>query len=390
MTDRDDGERRPPEPPPVRAPAVRAAFAVRRAGVPAGSAARVGLAMAVPSLVGALAGRPDLGMVASMGAFAGPYARGVPYGRRAAALAATVAALALGMVAGTLAAPHAWATVLTLGAFAGLSTYAVGVVTTRPPGALLITLVAASATGLPQDPDAWALRGGLVLAGGAFTWLVMMSGFLLRPRRPENTAVTAAFRAVADLADAIGTDGMDQARHDAARALDEAARRVGDRGGTPHVRRLRSMVLRLGELFGAMIAAGAHRPPPKSVGATLRELATTVDAPSTAPDPGTNAALDPGTTPEIGGAYQAGTGSEIGAGSRVGAESEPGAPPESGTKPETDTTSGTGTTSGSGTTPGTDTTSGTGAPSEQRHNTRDRATSGSGAGPETGAVPGRG
>ncbi|GGV01313.1 hypothetical protein GCM10010182_18500 [Actinomadura cremea] len=298
MTDRDDGApkpgpepgaRRPPEPPAPRAPAVRAAFAVRRAGVPIGSAAAVGLAMAVPSLVGALAGRPDLGMVASMGAFAGPYARGVPYGRRAAALAATVLALALGMVAGTLAAPHAWAVVLTLGAFAGLSTYVVGVVTSRPPGTLLIMLVAASATGLPQDPGAWALRGGLVLAGGAFTWLLMMSGFLRRPRRPENAAVTAAFRAVADLADAVGTDGIDQARHDAARALDEAARCVGDRGGTAHVRRLRSLVLRLGEVFGAVVAAGAHRPPPATVGAALRDLAAAVDDPSAAPEPAPDA-----------------------------------------------------------------------------------------------------
>ncbi|MEV5829392.1 FUSC family protein [Spirillospora sp. NPDC052242] len=302
MTDRDDGTRdrgpgarRPAEPPAIRAPArVRGAFAVRRAGVPAGSAARVGLAMAVPSLVGALAGRPDLGMVASMGAFAGPYARGVPYGRRAAALAATVAALALGMVAGTLAAPHAWAVVLVLGVFAGLSGYVVGVVTSRPPGALLITLVAASATGLPHDPGAWALRGGLVLAGGAFTWLVMMSGFLRRPRRPENAAVSAAFRAVAELADAVGTGGMDQARHDAARALDAAARCVGDRGGTAHVRRLRAMVLRLSEVFGAVVAAGAHRPPPASVGATLRELAGAVDDPAAAPDP--NAVGAPGWT----------------------------------------------------------------------------------------------
>ncbi|WP_233617580.1 FUSC family protein [Actinomadura sp. WAC 06369] len=291
MTDRDDGTRgrepgaRPAEPPAIRAPGMRAAFTVRRGGVPAGSAAAVGLAMGLPFLAGALAGRPDLGMLASMGAFAGPYARGVPYRRRAAALAAAVVALALGMAAGTLAAPHAWAVVLTLGAFAGLSAYVVGVVTSRPPGALLIMLVAASATGLPHDPRAWALRSGLVLAGGAFTWLVMMSGFPLHPRRPENTAVAAAFHAVADLADAAGTGRQDEARHDAARALDEAARRVGDRGGTAHVRRLRALVMRLSEMFGALVAAGAHRPPPASVAATLRGLAAAVDDPGAAAGP---------------------------------------------------------------------------------------------------------
>ncbi|MFV2176439.1 hypothetical protein ACFHW2_02785 [Actinomadura sp. LOL_016] len=82
---------------------------------------------------------------------------------------------------------------------------------------------------------------------------------------------------------------MDQARHDAARALDEAARCVGDRGGTAHVRRLRSLVLRLGEVFGAVVAAGAHRPPPASVGAVLRDLAAAVDDPSAAPEPAPDA-----------------------------------------------------------------------------------------------------
>lgn len=279
MTEND----RPPVPPAVRGPGLRGAFTVRPRSVPVGSAAAFGLVMGAPILAGTLAGRADLGMLASMGAFAAPYARGVPYARRALGLAAAVVTLAAGMAAGTLAAGHPWAVVLTLALFAGLVTYGLGVVASGPPGALLLTLVAASATGLPVDPGAWPLRAGLTLAGGAFTWLVIMSGFPFGPRRPENDAVAAACRAVADLVDAVGTGRPDQPRHAAAQALDDARRTLGRPGhGTAHVRRLRAIVRRLDDLFAAAVNVRTDRPPPASMSATLRALGAAVDDPAAA------------------------------------------------------------------------------------------------------------
>ena len=88
-----------------------------------------------------------------------------------------------------------------------------------PPGAYMFVLACAAGTGVASEHlSPWRV-GLLVFAGGAFAWLVHMSGSLTGVRGPEKAAVAAAAQAVARFVDAVGSSSEGSARHRAATAL---------------------------------------------------------------------------------------------------------------------------------------------------------------------------
>ncbi|MFB7225279.1 hypothetical protein [Streptomyces sp. NPDC056227] len=91
-----------------------------------------------------------------------------------------------------------------------------------PPEAYMVALACAVGTGMHAEHLSPWHTGLLVLAGGGFAWLVHMSGALLWPRGPEESAVAAAGDAVARFAEAVGTPRQDTSRHWAAVAMHES------------------------------------------------------------------------------------------------------------------------------------------------------------------------
>jgi hypothetical protein len=104
---------------------------------------------------------------------------------------------------------------------ATVATFLCNALRVGPPGGYMIALACATGTGVPVG-QLHPLRSGLlVLAGGAFAWLVHMSGILFGARGPERVAV-AAGEAVARFVEAAATSQQDAARYAAAQALDDA------------------------------------------------------------------------------------------------------------------------------------------------------------------------
>ncbi|MCW3009386.1 MAG: fusaric acid resistance domain protein, partial [Solirubrobacterales bacterium] len=153
--------------------------------------------MAVPLAAGVIAGHPSWGMIASLGAFTGFYAHSEPYRYRARLLAGLALALTLAAVAGTLASGSVVASVAVTGAVAAAGTVICIALQTGPPREHFLVLVTLMTSSLPLAPAGAPARGGLMLAGGAVAWLVVMSGWLRDRSAPERNAVATAFERVA-------------------------------------------------------------------------------------------------------------------------------------------------------------------------------------------------
>ncbi|MET7398778.1 FUSC family protein [Dactylosporangium sp. NPDC005572] len=210
----------PPAPPPSRA-GLAALLAVRPVPRRWPVAMRAAVCMGVPALVGWLAGDVAAGLMATIGGFTALYGSGRPYRYRAGLLAAVAVAISLAVLTGLWTAGVPWLAVGALTVLAAGATLLCNAVPVGQPGAYFVVLAAATGVAMHAGhPDPWRV-GALVLAGGAFAWLVHLAGAVVRPRGPEHSAVAAAAAAVAGFA-AAGPDELDDARHRAAAALHES------------------------------------------------------------------------------------------------------------------------------------------------------------------------
>lgn len=247
--------------------------------------------MGAPVAAGWLAGDVSAGMIATLGAFTSLYGVDRPYRNRAVLLAVIALAFALVVCLGVSVQHVPAAVVVVVVLIAMGTTFLCNSLAIGPPGAYLFTLSCAAGTASPtQHLHLWQV-GLLVLAGGAFAWLVRMTGVLFRPRGPEIAAVMAAAEAVARFAEAMGTPRQDDMRHAAALALHDAwtklvtfqpARAARD----PLLNRLRASNRELHLLFAQVIAAGGRIAGLESVAAAARSLAGRTTFPVSAAEPG--------------------------------------------------------------------------------------------------------
>lgn len=239
--------------------------------------------MAVPVLVGWLAGDTAAGLIATIGGFTSLYGSGRPYLNRGGFLAVIVVCFAAAVALGDWASSSPWLGVLTVTMIAAIATLVCHALSVGPPGAYMVVLACAAGTGTPAtlhlSPGHHAT---LVLAGGTFAWLVHMSGALVRPRGPEKAAVATAAAAVAAYIDSAGGEPGTRAaaRHRAALLLHTAwVTLVTYQPVQPKpdqaLYRLRVVNRRLHVLFAdAMRAADAGQPLPYDGAALARHLAT--------------------------------------------------------------------------------------------------------------------
>lgn len=178
--------------------------------------------MGVPVFAGWASGDVTAGLMATIGAFTTLYGGDRPYLNRAGHLAAVAISFAAAVMLGVWAAQTPLLVVPTVVVIAMAATFLCNALRVGPPGAYMFALACAAGTGMPTGHLTLPQIGLLVLAGGAFAWLVHMARALVSPRGPERAAVRAAAQAIAHFAEAVGTTGEDGARHTAAVAMQES------------------------------------------------------------------------------------------------------------------------------------------------------------------------
>ncbi|MFF3605806.1 FUSC family protein [Streptomyces sp. NPDC002463] len=231
-------------------------------------ALRAALAMALPALPLALAGRADLAVSTMLGSFTTTFGRNLPYARRARVLA--VVAVAMTACVGCGAALAAWAqprnggagaavTVAATALVAGLAKLACDAARLGGLGAVLLLFSFAVAANGASTPADVLPQAGLAACGAAVAWVLAVAGGLLHPDRPQRLAVAAALRELADLWEAGGTGPV---RHRATAAVLQAYRTLGvlpPSGTDPHGRD--DTCVRLADLSWSLLVGSARRPP---------------------------------------------------------------------------------------------------------------------------------
>ncbi|MFD0074769.1 FUSC family protein, partial [Streptomyces sp. NPDC127166] len=231
-------------------------------------ALRAALAMALPALPLALAGRADLAVSTMLGSFTTTFGRNLPYARRARVLA--VVAVAMTACVGSGAALAAWAqprnggagaavTVAATALVAGLAKLACDAARLGGLGAVLLLFSFAVAANGASTPADVLPQAGLAACGAAVAWVLAVAGGLLHPDRPRRLAVAAALRELADLWEAGGTGPV---RHRATAAVLQAYRTLGvlPPSGTDRHGRDDTCV-RLADLSWSLLVGSARRPP---------------------------------------------------------------------------------------------------------------------------------
>ncbi|WP_426367304.1 FUSC family protein [Streptomyces sp. E-08] len=275
-----------------RALSPRGALALQSVDGALSFALRAALAMALPAVPMALAGRADEAVYAMLGSFTTTFGRNLPYARRARVLA--VVAVAMTVCVGCGAAFAAWVrpgdggvgaavTVAATALVAGLAKLACDAARLSGLGAVLLLFSFAVAANGTSAPDDVLPRAGLAACGAAVAWVLAVAGGLVHPDRPQRLAVAAALRELADLWDTSGTgdasgtaDGARPVRHRATAAVLQAYRTLGVLPPSGTERRGRGdTCVRLTDLCWSLLVGSARRPPhdPAGLARTLRRQA---------------------------------------------------------------------------------------------------------------------
>lgn len=286
----------------------RATLRALAAGIPqrAGLAARAALCLAVPLAVGLAVGQPADGAAASFGALAGLSVPQSPFRYRARVVAAVGAGLVAAVLCGGLAASHGWLAALVAGLVAGLASLGCQAAELPPPRELMVVMAVLAATDLATGPGDALRRAGLAALGALVAWLITLSPALVDRRAPERRAVTAAFAAVADLVDAVGTDRVAAARHGAILAV-RRARAAVEQAGLAPANRLAGAVVAVEPVLEAALHVEVEGAGPVDPGwaRSVRALgAALAEAPAADPRPDPDA--DPDPAPATGPARPAG------------------------------------------------------------------------------------
>ncbi|HLL34822.1 MAG TPA: FUSC family protein, partial [Streptomyces sp.] len=263
----------------------------QQAPVNRAAVARAAVAMSLPLAIGLAAGRPGYGALAAMGALSGVIGDTADaYRLRILNIAVPQLLGAVGITLGSLVFGHGWIAVAVLTGIALVSGMISTIGAVSSVSGLLLLLNAVVAAGLPM-PGAWWLAPLLMTGGGLLVLVLALLSWPLRSGVPERTAVAVAYRAVADLLAACGSDTetYDMTRHAATQALNQSYDVVLARRSRYHSRSrdLTRLLAQLNAVIPVIEAAPAVHlsgtPLPPEVPQAVRHLAEAVDTGYTGP-----------------------------------------------------------------------------------------------------------
>jgi uncharacterized membrane protein YccC len=197
-------------------------FEMKKNPFPWVKAFSAGLAAALPVFIGLLFGNLEYGLLAAIGGFTYLYVFDIPYVQRAKKIFFAMLGISLSVFLGSLLAPYPLVVAIAMGLIGALVIFIFGALKITGPSALFFILSYAMATGMPVDPTLAPLRAGLVLLGGALSWIICMLGWFTNPHGPELNSVKKVYVELAQVFDSVGTENFHAARQRTVLALKQA------------------------------------------------------------------------------------------------------------------------------------------------------------------------
>ncbi|MFE9821952.1 FUSC family protein [Streptomyces sp. NPDC005791] len=246
------------------------------------------VASAVPNLLLYSLDRLDLVMYTMAGSLCALYGHNLPYARRAHTVLRVILGMAAGLVVALVVASltDSTAVLIAVGALlAAVQKTFCDATRIGPPGNVIFAFVTSAAIFAPQELGQVPGHMALMLAAGAFSWLVTAGPALWHREGPERLATARAL----DAAAAHAADPDARTRHAAAAAVQAAWQSLLAAGRPTPVRRELERLVVHAERALATTAAGGHAPGEDPV--TLRAWATATrgrgPVPGPPPAPGT-------------------------------------------------------------------------------------------------------
>lgn len=195
------------------------AFTINKNPLPWMRAFCAGICSGLPVLIGYLLGHLEYGLIAGFGGFTYLYVFNIPYALRAKRLFFVATSLALAVWLGTILAPFPFVSAVVVALIGVVGTFIFGALQIKGPAAIFFILAFIMATGMPVNPDLAPIRAGLVLLGGAFSWLVGMVGWFANPHGPEKKAVKKVYGELACFMESIETEASHPSKEKLVAAL---------------------------------------------------------------------------------------------------------------------------------------------------------------------------
>jgi uncharacterized membrane protein YccC len=263
-----------------------AAVRPKPAPVPWGAMVRAALAVCVPLSVGIVAGRRDIWLLLAIGGLTGTVIdSGGPYVVRVKrAVIADVFGGAAGLVIGMLIHDRGWVAVASLVVVAGVSALISRLGSTASATGLQLLVFTALGLGpFGALRPWWHIVLGFA-SGIAWALLLLVPGWLLSPRSPEQSAVAGVYHALAGELRAIGIDRAAETRRAVTAALNSAydtlltarATAGGQSRRMTHLMAVLNASSRVAEAV-VMLRREGTRPPPLVAG-TLDRLGDAIAA----------------------------------------------------------------------------------------------------------------
>jgi len=259
------------------------AFEIKNNPFPLNKAISAGICAALPVLLGVLLGNFQNGLLGGLGGFTFLYMFGEPYVQRGKKLFWVAIGISAVVGLGTLLAPYPVMFSLMLGFIGAFVTFIFGTLKLPGPAAIFFVLCYAITSAMPIDPSLALERSFFVLLGGAFAWLVAMSGGFFNARKLEIHPVKALY---GELANLVQAHGEDEETFSEARRLTldkiETARDKLMAGHTKHpsksFKRLYLLYEQANVIYGEVLRLHAkdHRHLPKTFAEAIKNISNNI------------------------------------------------------------------------------------------------------------------
>lgn len=201
---------------------IKQAFKLNKAPFPWEKAVSAAICSGVPVLIGLLLNQARFGLLGSIGGFTYLYVFNEPYAERVKKIFFIGIGITLCVALGTVVAPYPLLIILIVGLIGAVATFIFGILKIVGPAAVFFVLSFTMTTGVSLNQSEIPIFIGVVFASSMFSWLVSMVGYFFNPHGSELKKFKGLYLALAEFAEAVGSEDISNIRNRTVNALKES------------------------------------------------------------------------------------------------------------------------------------------------------------------------
>lgn len=201
---------------------IKQAFKLNKTPFPWEKAVSAAICGGLPVLIGLLLNQMRFGLLGAIGGFTYLYVFNEPYAQRVKKMFFIAIGITLSVGLGTLVAPYPVLIILIVGLIGAITTFIFGVLKIPGPAAVFFVLSFTMTTGININQSEIPMFIGVVFASSIFSWLISMIGYFFNPHGPELKKFKGLYLALAEFAEAVGSEDISNIRNRTVNALKES------------------------------------------------------------------------------------------------------------------------------------------------------------------------